>query len=235
MDYGRKNVDIPKHTSKDYLSHLEFIGRDFKKSHRGQIVFLSGTSKLYLEKLMKKLKRGGGVLFSQFHIGEIVVLRNGIPFHFSMPNGRIFLSQSLLERYINNEGLLASVLVIEMIKSHKSIFKKNTLIPKGFVSLDDLDIFLRIDLNTRTEINKWATYVLLKSGFDPLSILRLLQIKNKNFLDFFNDPIYEKHASAEEVRLKNFFVQEKMLENIDKFQQGSSKFFRIFINEIKGS
>lgn len=225
----------PYHTRTDFSDHWELLGEDFREGQRESIVSLSGPSKKYLRDLIKKIKLGGGPLLEDFKERDVVVVSDYRPFHFSVPNGRIFLSLGLLKKYVEYEGLLASILAIEMIRGHKKIFVKNIMVPTGVVSFDKLRPLLRINPELQSEVNKWAVYTLKRSGFDPLSLLRLLQIKNKNFLDFFVTQNESKNISVERVHLKNFLVNRRLFDDINKVLKNSSRGFYHFINEVKKS
>ena len=226
---------VPYHTEEDFSDHWELLGQDFSEGQKSRMITLSGRSKKYLKNLTQKIGSSDSSLFGDFKVKEILVINDQRPFHFSVPNGRIFISLSLLKKYIKYEGLLASVLTVEMIRGHKRIFIKNTMVPSGVVPFKRLRPLLKLHLNLRQEINKWATYVLKKSGFDPFSLLRLLQIKNKNFLDFFDTQDEIKNISTEEMQLKNFLVKNDLFSDINKFLKNSSKGFYHFINEVKQS
>ena len=228
-------LEVPYHNLKDFSDQWELIGLDFSESYKNQIVSLSDSSENYLQALTNKIRSNNELLFEGLKGTEVLIVNHQKPFHFSVPKGKIFISVSLLRNYIKYEGLLASVLILEMIRSHKKIFIKNIMVPTGSVSLEDLNPLLKIDLDLRNEINKWAIYTLKRSEFDPLSLLRLLQVKNKNFLDFFEMLEEAKDISLEEVQLKNFLVRFKVFSNLNKVLKNSSKEFYDFIDEIKRS
>ena len=227
--------DVPYHTPADFSDQWELIGLDFSEGHKNQIISLTNPSKNYLKGLTDKIRSHNELLFGGFNGAEIFIMNDQRPYHFSVPNGKIFISLGLLKKYIKYEGLLASVLTLEMIRSHNKIFMKNIMIPTGVVSFEGLKPLLRISVDLRHEINKWAIYTLKRSGFDPLSLLRLLQLKNKNFLDFFDTQNESKNVSIEEVQLKNFLVKHNLFGDINKALKNSSKGFYHFINEVKKS
>ena len=224
---------IQYHTNQDFSDHWELLGDDFRKAHNSKIILLSYPSKKYLKGLTRKIKLNNKLLLDDFHGEEILLVREQRPFHFSVPGGKIFLSLGLLKKYIKHEGLLASILIIEMIKSHKKIFVKNIRVPTGAISFEELRPLLKIRVALRNEINKWTTYTLKKSGFDPLALLGLLQTKNKNFLDFFDNRDESKNVSIEEAELKNFLIRSNLFRSTDRLLKNSSKGFYYFINEVK--
>ena len=227
--------EVPYHQLEDFSGQWKLIGLDFSEGHKDQIISLSPSSKNYLKGLAKKIRSNNELLFEGLKGTEILIINHKKPFHFSVPNGKIFISVSLLRKYIKYEGLLASILTLEMIRSHKKIFMKNIMVPTGAVSFENLRPLLKIRLDLRNEINKWAIYTLKRSEFEPLSLLRLLQVKNKNFLDFFDTPNEVKDISLEEVQLKSFLVRFNIFSNLNKVLKNSSKEFYHFINEVNQS
>ena len=227
--------EVPYHNLEDFSDQWELMGSDFSESYKNQIVSLSDSSENYLQGLTNKIRSNNELLFEGLKGAKVLIVNHQKPFHFSVPKGKIFISVSLLRKYIKYEGLLVSVLILEMIRSHKKIFMKNIMVPTGAVSFEGLKSLLKIDLGLRNEMNKWAIYTLKRSEFDPLSLLRLLQVKNKNFLDFFDTPEESKDISLEEVQVKNFLVRFKIFSNLNKILKNSSKEFYHFIDEIKKS
>ena len=227
--------ELPYRKKQDFFDHTVLLAQDFKKNHQKKMIFLSSSSREYIRNLSGKIKSGNDFLFSGFNNEKIFIIHDNKSFHFSFPNGHIFLSTGLLRKYIQHEGLLASVLIIEMIRSHKRIFSKKILIPTGVLSFNDLAPLTKIDLTMRNRINKWTIFTLRKSGFNPLSLLQLLQIKNKNFYDFFETLEEGTIASLEEVEVKNFLLKNKFFKDITNFSKNSSSEFYFFMKEIKQS
>ena len=232
INLGEKELPVPK--KKDFLDHAVLLAKDFKENHKRKIVPLSSSSQKYIKGLSRKIKAGNDLLLKGVH-NSVFIINHNKSFHFSFPNGDIFLSTKLLKKHIQHEGLLASVLAIEMIKSCRHIFIKRFLTPTGVLSVDDVAPFVKTDLNLRNQINKWTIYTLKKSGLNPLSLLQLLQIKNKNFSDFFQTLEEGRVASLEEVEIKNFLIEKKFFKDLGDFSKNSSSAFYTFMKEIKQS
>ncbi|MCY4644743.1 MAG: hypothetical protein OXB88_09015 [Bacteriovoracales bacterium] len=206
---------------------------DFYESQKSKIIELSGRSQRYLGSIESQIKSNNGILFGNFKEKGFLIINDKKPYHFSIPDGKTFISLGLLKKYVKSEGLLVSVLTLEMIRAHKKIFTKNIIVPTGVVSFEDLRPLLKVNLNFKNDVNKWAIYSLKRSGFSPLSLLRLLQLKNKNFLDFFDTQDESEESSIEEAQLKSFLIKSGLFSDINKFQKNSSRGFYHFINEIK--
>ena len=193
------SIKIPYHRKDDFLAHWKLLEKDFIACHKNQILSLSQSSASYLRNLLEKIISNNKILFKKFvtnnQRARVLILNDQRPFHFAIPGGKIFISSGLLKKYIDHEGLFVSVLAIEVIKSHQQIAAKKIIVPTGSLSFEDLSPLLKINLALKTEINKWTVYTLKKSGFDPLSLLRLVQLKNKNFLAFFNNSLNSKKES----------------------------------------
>ena len=233
--YGADIIEeVPYHTNKDFSDHWELLGEDFSKAEKSRKVSLTDTAGRYLSALIGKIKSNNKILFNNFKLKEeVFIVKDMRSFHFSTPRGRIFVSLGLLKKYVEYEGLLASILTIEMIRSGQVIFIKNVMVPTGVVSFERLRPLLRVDLDLKDEINRWAVYTLKKSGFNPLSLLRLLQIKSKNFLNFFEGQEESKDSVIEKTRLKKFLIRRKLFVGEDEILRNSSKGFYQFINEVK--
>ena len=235
-------IKVPYHRKDDFLAHWKLLEKDFIACHKNQLLSLSPPSTAYLRNLLEKIISNNKILFKDFVANnqkvKVLILNDKRPFHFAIPGGKIFISSGLLKKYIDHEGLFASVLAMEVIKSHQQIAAKKIIVPTGSLSFEDLRPLLKINLALKAEVNKWTIYTLKKSGFDPLALLRLVQLKNKNFLDFFkgslNSKEESKSSSLEEVQLKRFFVKYKLIINNSLWENSSPGFYH-FINEIKKS
>ena len=226
-------IEAPYHTNKDITDHWKLLEEDFCEGQKNKIIALTKRSQKYLEFLERKIKSNNEFLFENFKEKGILIIDDKKPYHFSVPDGKTFVSIGFLKKYVKSEGLLMSVLTMEMIRAHKKIFTKNIIVPTGVVSFEDLRSLLKVNLNLRNEVNKWAIYTLKRSGFSPLSLLRLLQLKNKNFLDFFETQDESEEGSIEEVQLKNFLIKSSLFGDMNKVLKNSSPEFYSFINEVK--
>lgn len=155
----------------------------------------------------------------QFHI-----IKDLRPFHFSLPGRKIFLSVGLLSKYIKNEGLLASVLTYELIRSEKLLYPPVMVIPFGFLETEQILSLLRLPFEMKMKIHKWSFHSLRRSGIDPDFYLSWLQIQNRNNLDFMMQLGDTNAIAREETVFKLFLVA--LGKRMKKKDYSSPKFYQ---------
>jgi hypothetical protein len=129
--------------------------------------------------------------------------------------------------------MLYCLLVYELIRSEKSIYKKTIIIPTGTLSTSRILSLLRLETNNKVEIHKWAFYILKRIGIDTDSYLSWLQIKNRNSLDFAMQIGDIQSVSQEESLFKTFLIEEvKNLKQSTQYKGSSQKFYT-FLKQIK--
>lgn len=213
-------------SAKDYLDHLDNLGKMYRSTSDIQTIHLSKESTHYLDDLLYQLVINNETFLnkSEKETPRIFIIRSASPFHFSTPDMGIYLSTGLLKKYIKNEALLATVLGFELIRSSKNIYTKSMIIPVGYISTERLISLLRVPFNEKVEINKWLYYVLRRSGFDPQEVLSWIQIKNKNTLDFSLQVGDTKLIAREESLYKAFIVKKSVaISGSNKRKFNSSK------------
>lgn len=225
--------DYQYHSKKDYLDHLSRLGESFLDSNTRAVVKVSSKSYGYINDILENIVRNNEVILSKDINAEIFIVKDNRPFHFSFPGGKIIISSSLIKNYIKSEGVLTAVITLELIKLYNGIYKRNLIVPLGFLSYEDVLPYLKITLEDKEEVNKWAFYSLKRSGYDPLSLLKLIQIKNKNFLDFLSVNETSDSLSREETLLKSFLIRNKLIDSYKGIEKNSSQEFYVFLNEVK--
>src|SRR5690606_19807347 len=158
----------------------------------------------YLLDMHQRIVTNNELVFEKYSRPKFYIVRDTTPFHFSLPGGHYFLSQGLIRKYLANEDLLAAVLAIETFRSEKGIYEKRTVVPNGNIGIERMLLILRLDIETRGEINKWAYLLMRRAGYDPGALLNLIQLKNKNALDFSASVGNISSISREEFNYKNF-------------------------------
>lgn len=197
--------DLESNQSSEVANHLEFLGGDFlRQLGSTSIISLSPRSKDYLAEMHQRIISNNELVFEKFSTPKFYIVRDSTPFHFSLPGGHYFLSQGLIRKYLANEDLLAAVLAIEIFRAEKGIFEKRTVVPNGNIGMERMLLLLRLDTETRGEINKWAYLLMRRAGYDPGALLNLIQLKNKNALDFAATVGNISSISREEFNYKNF-------------------------------
>src|SRR5690606_20913131 len=77
----------------------------------------------------------------------------------------------------------------------------------GNIDTNRMLSILRLDLSVRGEVNKWVYLIMRRSGYDPSALLNLIQIKNKNAVDFAQTVGNISTISREEFNFKNYLTR----------------------------
>jgi hypothetical protein len=216
----------------DYLDHINNLGEEYLKSKDVKVLNISSKSKLFIETIVAQILNNNGNIFKAEREIKIHIVKSNSPFYFGLPNGKIFLSSSLLKKYLTNENLLALVLASEMMRIEKRTYQKVSIVPLGYISTERLISLTRIPFEERTELNKWTFYISRRAGFDSQEVLSWIQLRNKNTLDFSLQIGDTQQVAREESLFKNFLIK-KAIDNADRKKNNSSKNFYEFSNEIE--
>lgn len=218
----------------DYISHMKNF-ENLYLNHEGiKTVKLTAKNKRYLSDIADTIIKKNELFFTQEGEANFHVIKSNTPFHFSLPGRKIFFSTSLVEKYINNETMLFCMLVYELIRSEKSLYEKQIVIPAGTLSTSRILSLLRLDIANKVEVHKWAFYILKRVGIDTDSYLSWLQVKNRNSLDFSMQIGDVQSISREEALFKSFLIQEVKNTRKNLKYKGSSRDFYAFVRNIKG-
>jgi hypothetical protein len=235
----KKDKSIPKLGYKlfdktDYIEHLKSLKDQLFQTGRVKKLILSPEIEKYLVSLVKEIEIHNEIFLKEQKIPEYYIIQSTVPFHFSLPGRIIYFSSGLINKYIKNESILASIISFELVRSEKLLYNKVILIPKGFVELDQILSLNRIETDEKIEIHKWAYYLTKRAGFDGEYYLSWLQVQNRNTTDFIPFLGFTSGISKEEAYFKAFLVKENK-ENVDTYiaRKESSKNFYKFLFYIK--
>jgi len=236
---GRKNErildlqDYNAYEDRDYIDHLGSLADVYLNTPLVRQVKLNWTQNQYLRKMAEKILVNNEILLKKDNFPTFFIIKNKVPFHFSLPGNKIFFSLGLLKKYVKHEGILACIIAFELIKSQKNLYQKNIIIPKGFIQTEQILSLSRISLKDKIELDKWAIYLLRRAGYDAYVYLSWIQIQNRNTLDFSIHLGNIKNISREEFSIKNFIVSHGFSSEFLKMDENSSKDFYSFINGIR--
>ena len=220
---------INEYQTKDYRTHMIHLGEFYRSYSKDQISLLPRKHLKYFKKIYLKIVENNEVLLKRKKDPKIFVVKNTIPFYFSLPDNTYYLSAGLIDKYIKTEELLFGLYAFEIIKSQKDIYKKSIIIPTGNISTERMLSLARLPFDIRMEIGKWTFIALKRAGLDPSGYLNLIQAKNKNTMDFrmqLGDII---SVAREEFEFKKFIVKYGFKnENEVGAQRNSSKEFYSF-------
>ncbi len=220
------------YAQEDYEEHLKTIEKFYLKNSSVKFIKLSSSSQTYLDRIIQKIISKNELFFKQEKLNKVYVVQDSQPFHFSFPDRHLFFSSGLIAKYIKHEGILASIIAYELVRSEKLIFNRKIKIPTGFISTPSVVNLLRVSLKNKIEVHKWAFHSIKKAGFDFDQYLAWIQIQNRNNLDFsFHLGDYSS-ISREETLFKRFLIKESTIQSARKSKSNSSKNFYRFTKEI---
>lgn len=237
---GSRLQDPPKHLEKyerygaeDYLTHFSEVGKIYLATPGVEEYDLSPREHAYFAGLYKRILTNNELLLNRSIEPRFHIIKDQAPFIFSLPPGDFFLSSGLLSKYCRSEDILFSSLTHEIIKLHRSLYPRTTIVPIGYIKTDRLLTLVRVPSETKITLNKWSFYAMRRAGLDGYAYLNWLQLQNKNVLDFGMMLGDTRSISHEEFVFKNFIVQEGfILHNIKKLETNSSPEFYNVINSL---
>ena len=217
----------------DYINHLNFLGHNFLKSSEGQDIKIGAGDLKYLGSMVRRIIMNNELLIKDVKKVDFHIIRNNVPFHFSLPNNSIVISLGLIKKYIRNEGDLVSIVSFELLRSSRSIYYYNVMVPTGSMTTDVMLKMMRLNFEEKKKINMWIYHVLKRSGYDPYFYLNWIQQMNKNSNDFIMMLGDKQQISWEEYELKSFLIGKRNLNKISRIKNNSSKEFYLLKNNLK--
>lgn len=222
-----------EYSSSDYVDHLASFDKFYRDEQTRNIMKMDRSSIKYLNSIISKITSSNELFFEKGNESSFVIVKNKIPFHFSLPNRKFYFSTGLLRKYIKNEEMLYCIVAYELIRSEKNIYPRTIIIPTGNLNTNRVLSLLRLNTQDKVEIHKWAYYLLKRSGVNTDSYLSWLQIKNRNSLDFSLQLGDIRAISREEALYKAFLIDIEKDTKRMTGHQGSSKLFYQFLRDIK--
>ncbi len=207
-------------------NHLRSLGQDYVNNlGKGGMISLSSRSREYLVQLHERITSNNELLFQSYSKPTFFIVNEKEPFHFSLPGGIYFISKGLIRRYLANEDLLVAVMASEIFRSEKGVYEKKVIVPIGTVDTGQILSIVRLPVSMRAEVNKWTYLLMKRSAFDPGALLNLIQLKNKNALDFAATVGNISTISREEFNFKNFLSKTSNENDISVVEKNSSRGF----------
>jgi hypothetical protein len=201
------NSAIPKSIPSDFAYHLSHLDKSLFASGKVKELRLSRRNKEYLNSIYTRIASNNELLLPSKAKPSFFVIKDKVPFIFSLPGYKIFISRGMIKKYFRNESLLVSAICFEIIKSGRNIYRKSKVIPTGTIGIPQLLSLTRLSFENRIEIYKWTYFALRRAEYDASALLIWIQTLNKNTLDFswqIRDP---RGVSKEEFLFKNFLTK----------------------------
>lgn len=216
----------------DYADHMGHWEQLILEHPQSKVRKLSRNSREYMESLVLKIKRNNELFFTSREKIRFYVLMDSRPFYFSLPEGAIFFSSTLLKEHIKHEEFLVTVLTSELIRTEKNIYNRSAIHPVGYLDITKALSLLRISLRDKHELNKWTFQVLKRSGFDGYALVYWTQVLNKNSVEFLDQLGSSTIISREETLLRSFISSTGLSKVFKERQVNSSPDFYRFKVEI---
>lgn len=204
--------------NKDFKDHYSSLGKIYINSPGIKTIQIDKKVRAYFNSLYSKITSNNELFLKKVIKPKFFIIKDPIPFYFSLPNAQFYFSLGLIKKYFKNEALFVAALTGEIIKSVRSIFTKNIIVPVGYINTDRILSLVRIPVEAISELNKWTFFTMKRSGFDPFASLIWIQTKNRNALDFNLLLGGSGNITREEFLFKNFIVQNRLQ---DKYSGGS--------------
>ncbi len=220
--------------TKDFVDHLKTIGDFYLNSPDTKIVKMRANDQKYLESLAMEIINNNEIFFAKQKKVEFILLNSDVPVHFSLPPGKIFISKGLITKYIKHESMLAGILSYELVRLEKLAYNKNIIVPVGYISIQRLLSMLRISIDEKMELHKWAFHLTRRAGFDSEYYLSWLQTQNRNTADFVLQVGDITSMTKEEAMFKAFLIKESTADNL-VIKKNSSKNFYQLVNDLRES
>jgi len=223
-----------KNHTKDYVDHLSNFEKTYFNDPKIKKIKFSKRQKKYITGIIDNIVKKNELFFKSSVKSKINIIRDDVPFHFSLPGRNIFISSGLINKYIKNEKILYCLIAYELIRSEKYIYRKVFIVPTGIIKTSRMLSLLRLSIDEKVEIHKWAFYILKRVGIDTDNYLSWLQIQNRNSVDFSLQLGDVRSISREESLFKAFIIKNANKKVKNKKYEGSSKSFYSFVNKLKG-
>ena len=225
---------LSQETKNELSNHLMFLGEDYLQNlGKSGVIELSRVSRSYLIQLHERITSNNELIFPSYQKPSFYIINQDTPFHFSLPGGMFFISKGLIKRYLANEDLLAAVLAAEIFRSEKTIYEKKIMIPIGTMDTNQMLSIVRLPVTTRSEINKWSFLLMKRSSFDPGALLNLIQLKNKNAIDFVATVGNISTISREEFNFKNFLSRTPNESDLSVIEKNSTRGFYALRRDVE--
>lgn len=218
---------LPKYKSNDYVEHLAYLSKEITQNRQIKILKLSRKNEEYLTSIFRRVVANNELLVPSEPSPKFFLIKEKIPFIFSLPRYQFYISTGLIKKYFKNEALLVSALCFEIIKSGRNLYSAQRVYPIGFREIPQILALTKVETEIKLEIYKWTYFALRRAEYDATALLNWIQTQNKNTLDFswqINDP---RGVSREEFLFKNFLVTQG-LNKIKSPEVNSSKHFYRF-------
>lgn len=229
-DYSVLSKNI-KTLDKDYKEHFKSLGKSFENNKQAKIFKLSKRTRRYLKEVHNRIFKNNELLLDTKDEISLKIIKNKAPIIFSLPGQQVYMSSGLIKNYIQNESLFLAALTYEIIKSARGVYRKNTIIPTGTISIYEILSLTSLSLKYKRELNKLTYYALKRARYEQSAVLNWIQIQNKNAVDFAMLNSNRRIVVEEELYFKKFLAAES--DKDVQIKSDSTFEFYYLLNEVK--
>jgi hypothetical protein len=222
-------------SSNDYMTSWRSAKEGFLNFESEHLVLADKETQNYINELVLQLVDRNELFFKgqEKYQVKLYVMSSDKVFYFSLPTGEIIFSTRLLNKYLDNEGFLVSILLQEYLRITFRLYQKINVIPLGYMSLKSLVPLLRLGFMERKNIHEWSYYLMKRANSYPESYLSWIQMINRNQLEFTyiypdSAQLYREESSFKQYMIKNYGLSQSFLQKIN-----SSKRFYVFSQKYR--
>ncbi len=231
---GRKIIkDLEHRDNSEYANQLTTLADVYLKTQAIKEITLPAAQQEYLYALYDGIVVNNNVLLNKDISPQFHIIKEPIPFCFSVPGGHLFLSSGLISRYLGHELVFVAVLTFEIIKMHRNIYLKNIIVPTGHISLERMLSLTRIPTELKNSVGQLTYYSMIRAGYDAVGYLMWLQLQNKNILDFKLLVGDSQGVAMEEFHFKQFIIKRGLIAKDLRYDVNSSPRFYSFLGHLK--
>jgi len=194
----------------DYEFFLQGLTKSLFNNNQIEIRELGGEQLKYINSLTRNIFESNSLLYD---IGSTIpqvkfyLIKDSRPFYFSLPGYQVFVSTSILKKYIQNESYLICLLAYELFRSRFGIYPKNFIPPIHYGSLEKIISFTRIPVDEKIKLHEWSAYAITRARLDHNIYIQWIQLHNRSYNDFNFHYQDRSLALKEELMLKKFIIK----------------------------
>lgn len=167
---------------------------------------------------------------------KLIILNSNDSFYFISPDKRLLISKKASEIYFQNESLLRSFLLENLVRVNENFFSRKYFYQNYLLKPVDLSNIMNLPLYLRDLLNNFAVELLIKDKRSPGAYLNYIQQRNKDSELIFNLINGRLYGLEEERHLKSYLLEKHKKEFITSasLDISSPQFyqFKQFINQL---
>jgi hypothetical protein len=211
--FQKKNEQInfdQKLTTEDYSQFMQGLTKSLMNNQQISMKELKGEQANYINTLAKNIFEANSLLFKiEGNVPEVkfYIIKDPRPFYFSLPGYQIFVSNTILKKFVQNESYLICLLTYELFRSRFNIYPKVFVPPVHYGSLEKIISFTRIAVDEKIKLHEWSAYAITRARLDHNLYIQWIQLHNRSYNEFNFHYQDRSLALKEELMLKKFVIK----------------------------